>query len=139
MTEHFELTIKVKADANEVFKETEETVLTPEVVRLYTQILKMKSISESFIKINFTDQLLGEGFHDELREKIDLVPDNNLIQQAAAGLNEEDQRFFLRFGQTTEDEELKKKQDTVIQAILEQVAFTIEAVTFERVEAPQPV
>lgn len=128
MTERFVLILDVKVEVNESFQEMEETDPIPQVERLYEKILRNKSLLHNFIKLDLIDQLLGNGFNEEILEKLRLVPDEELIRRAAMGLDEDDRQFFSSLGEKMENKELMERQDTVVQSILEQFNHSVHRV-----------
>jgi hypothetical protein len=83
-----------------------------------------------FIKMDFIDQLLGDGFSEAIRGEVKLVPDTDLIRQAAEGMDAEDAAFFWEVRKKTRSRIRKEKQDAVVNLILRQFDTTIENAEF---------
>lgn len=114
MTVNFRFSIEMKAIIQDTHQQGVSRELCERVRRLAQKVAADKEKMTEVYKITFLDLLLGDGYSDVIRRKIELKKEKDILLPVAAEMDLEDSDFFKSLFEEPLDESLGDTKDEAL-------------------------
>lgn len=114
MTVNFRFSIEMKAIIQDTHQQGVNRELCERVRRLAQKVGADKEKMTEVYKITFLDLLLGDGYSDVIRRKMELKKEKDILLPVAAEMDLEDSDFFKSLFEEPLDESLGETKDEAL-------------------------